>query len=656
MVSGHRLMSRNEVLTHLHREVKNPHLREQIRQAILSGSAKDIETIWNSKGTPVGIEEFIFSKEYMNATVDGEGLVYPVVLDALKEINSGRYVEVVFTGGIGSGKTTAALYTVAYQLYLLSRMKNPHKPFGLDPATEIMFIFQNLTLDLARRVGFARFKEMIDKSTYFQRVFPYQKDLKTKMKFPNRIEVIPVSGSDSAAIGQNVIGGMIDELNYMDRVEQSKQSVDGGTYDQAIEVYNSIARRRKSRFMNQGKLPGILCLVSSRRYPGQFTDIKEEQARTDPTIYIYDKCMWDIKPGSYCGERFPVFVGDEGRKPRFLETEEADDYPGLVRWVPIEHRDDFEADINNALRELAGVSTLARNPFFALRERVVACIGKRRSVVSAENVDFQTRSPLIVKSHFTNPNIPRWVHVDLSLTGDSTGVAIGHCSGFREMPRGDKLVEVLPVIEFDMVLEVRPPKGGEIEYWRIRDLLFNLRAEGLNLQWLTTDSHQSNDFRQLMYQQGFSTGLESTDTSPVPYKVCRSAMYDGRVLLTDNPKIISEFSGLEQDPKTGKIDHNSHSCFTGDTRLRLADGSSISFQEASLASSTLTGVTWDRSLGTSRSAPLLRPHVARWVTELVEVELDTGEIISCTPEHLWLLRDGTYKQAQDLTPEDNLQD
>jgi len=37
------------------------------------------------------------------------------------------------------------------------------------------------------------------------------------------------------------------------------------------------------------------------------------------------------------------------------------------------------------------------------------------------------------------------------------------------------------------------------------------------------------------------------------------------------------------------------------------------------------------------------------VTELVEVELDNGSKYVCTPEHLFMLEDGTYEQAQFLT-------
>ena len=60
--------------------------------------------------------------------------------------------------------------------------------------------------------------------------------------------------------------------------------------------------------MVQGKIPGLLCLVSSRRYPGQFTDVKEAEAKKEidmtdkSTIYVYDKKAWEIKPaGTFLG-------------------------------------------------------------------------------------------------------------------------------------------------------------------------------------------------------------------------------------------------------------------------------------------------------------------------------------------------------------------
>lgn len=44
------------------------------------------------------------------------------------------------------------------------------------------------------------------------------------------------------------------------------------------------------------------------------------------------------------------------------------------------------------------------------------------------------------------------------------------------------------------------------------------------------------------------------------------------------------------------------------------------------------------------------------VKELVEIELEDGTVVKCTPDHRWMLKDGTYKMAKDLSEEDELLD
>ena len=88
----------------------------------------------------VNIRQFIEWKEYL----DAKDVIYPEIMKCLEELNGGKYSEAVLTGGIGAGKSTVALYTSAYQLYLLSCLKSPQLEFGLDPSSEIVLIFQNL--------------------------------------------------------------------------------------------------------------------------------------------------------------------------------------------------------------------------------------------------------------------------------------------------------------------------------------------------------------------------------------------------------------------------------------------------------------------------------------------------------------------------------
>lgn len=511
---------------------------------------------------PVGIEEFLCSREYLDKKAD----IYPAVMEELLELNSGDYTEAVLTGGIGSAKTTIALYTNAYQVYLLSCMRSPHREFGLDPSSEILLIFQSINAALAKNVDFARFKSMIGESRYFKEKYPFKKDVESRLKFPNRIEVVPVSGQETAAIGQNVIGGLIDELNYMAVIEKSKQSVDKGTFDQATSLYNSIARRRKSRFLESGKLPGILCLVSSKKYPGQFTDKKMEEREREireagrSTIYLYDKRVWDIKPeGTFTKGWFHVFIGDESRKPRILtENEEMpEDDRELCMAVPKEFENDFVDDITNALREIAGVSTLARHPYFVEVERVNASFGKVASIFSDEWTDFVSNKLSIRKNAFWNPKLPRFAHVDLAKSGDSAGVAIGCVYDFVDLKTIDRGESgYMPKIRFDGILEVRPPKGAEILFFKIRQIFLVLRKMGMNVRWVTFDSFESTDSQQILRQQAFVTGDQSMDILPCkPYDFLKSAIYDGRVIAQAHPHVKKELLHLERDAKTGKIDH-----------------------------------------------------------------------------------------------------
>lgn len=534
----------------------------------LSNSVDDIESSALAsrdryKWRPVDVEEFVVSPQFM----DKKKEVYPLVLEDLIKINNGSYYEAVFTGGIGSGKTTAALYTNAYQLYLLSCLYNPHELYGLDPASEILFVFQSITATLAAGVDYARFRAMLESSPYFKEHFPFDRKLLSKLVFPNRIEVKPISGADTAAIGQNVMGGLIDELNYMSVIEKSTKGakgVDKGSYDQAIALYNSISRRRKSRFMEQGKVPGILCLVSSKKYPGQFTDQKEAEAKQEITetgktgIYVYDKRIWEIKPDAHTGQTFRMFVGDNSHKPKILADNEVvkPEDERLVMNIPLEYKPDFRRDPMGSLRDIAGVSTLALYPYFQSREDIAEMFDpEQQSILSEQTTDFILPKLAIYPKKFWKPSIPRWIHIDLSLSRDATGVSCGCCPGFAATGRGEDDYEMLPQIRYDFQLQVKPPPGGEILFHKIRSLIYSLKEMGLNIKWVSFDSFQSIDMQQILRQQGYVTGEISMDKSTLPYEMLKTACYDHRVSAPLHEVCEAELVGLEMDPKAKKVDH-----------------------------------------------------------------------------------------------------
>jgi hypothetical protein len=520
----------------------------------------DVVRLMTYRHEPVSVREFLESKFYLGK----KGEVYPVVMQEAEEINSGKYDEVVLVGGIGAAKTSLALYSQAYQLYLLSCYWNPHAVWALDRSSEIKIVFQSLNKTLAKGVDYQRFKSMVEASPYFQNHFAFDPGVASVMKFPSRVEVEPISGAETAAISQNVIGGVIDEINFMAVVENSRMSADGTTYDQAVQLYNAIARRRKSRFLKAGRaLPGLLCLVSSKKVPGQFTDQKEEEARVNGRIYVYSKRVWEVKPeGTYSGEYFSVFVGDGSRQPRVLRVDERvrDEDRHLVDAIPVEYRHEFEQDITKALRDIAGRSTMAVHPYLPRRDAVLANFGRRESVFEQERIDFSVEKLRVrvelVKRH---PESPRWAHVDLGVTSDSAGLAISHVSEFKKVDRGG-YSEVLPVVEVDGVLEVVPPVSadGEIDFSAIRRVLYRLRDMGMPVKWVSFDSYQSTDSMQILRRQGFLTDYVSMDTTMIPYDLLKQALYDGRTPCPRHVKLATELVQLERDFRRGKVDHPAH--------------------------------------------------------------------------------------------------
>ncbi|WP_370040023.1 hypothetical protein [Sinorhizobium fredii] len=173
----------------------------------------------------------------------------------------------------------------------------------------------------------------------------------------------------------------------------------------------------------------------------------------------------------------------------------------------------------------------------------------------ARTATFRATRLQLYPRRIQHPDEPRFAHVDLALTKDSAGVSVGHVPSFADINRGDT-IETLPLIQYDLVLEVRPPRGGEIELENIRRLLYALRDQlKLPLKWVSFDQYQSRDSMQIMSRQGFIVGYQSMDIDTFAYDVIKQAFYDDRVRAPAHPKAQKEMTTLEIDTKKNKIDH-----------------------------------------------------------------------------------------------------
>ncbi len=97
-------------------------------------------------------------------------------------------------------------------------------------------------------------------------------------------------------------------------------------------------------------------------------------------------------------------------------------------------------------------------------------------------------------------------------------------------------------------------------------------------------------------------------------------------------------------------------CFSGDTLVALADGRALSFK--ALVAEQAEGkehfgytIRKDGTIGLER---LINARITKAQAKVIRVTLDDGESIVCTPDHRFMLRDGSYKSAAELTPDDSL--
>ena len=100
--------------------------------------------------------------------------------------------------------------------------------------------------------------------------------------------------------------------------------------------------------------------------------------------------------------------------------------------------------------------------------------------------------------------------------------------------------------------------------------------------------------------------------------------------------------------------HAQH-CFSGDTKVSLLDGTERTFIE--LCEQFQGRTFWVYSCDTKGNIVPGLAHSVRKTgvaRKIVKVKLDNGEEIRCTPDHLFLMRNGSYKAVSDLRAGDSL--
>lgn len=561
---GFRDEERQEVLEVRGASGEPPTLSEMLKGKSKKEIYSIVSKLLGYEEVPPEIDHFISDPAYLGEVLDGGRAVYEYWKAALRSIYpnpfESPYLEVVATGAIGIGKTTLAKVGSSYDISKMLLLANPHRNYGLISTQKIEYAIVNATMSLARSVIYDELIEWWRISPFFSSHMRKNKSPDTL--FPKRINI--VSGSrPSHFIGKAIFGAILDEMNFQDKVE-----------NQAYENYTNILRRLKSRFGTSKYLPGHLWLLSSKRRDSDPLQVHIEKSRNDPSTVIFDAALWEVKKEklNLSGKYFYVYAGDSSRDPFII----GDTYDHKVHYhldeariirVPIEFRKDFEKDIFNAIRDLAGVSVQGVHKFIPSVE-AISSVMTGKNIVDKEylEVDFYDREPIIslmvhnierVKNPIS-PSSQRYIHMDLALSKDLVGIASAFVMDYVQVVREDpntgiQTVVREPIVIVDWVIYIKAKTNQEIPLNKVRDFILDLKRLGYPIAMASADGYQSALLLQDLTQSGLKTQILSVDRDYNPYLNLKRMIYEKRIVLPKSERLKRELMELIDTGK--KVDH-----------------------------------------------------------------------------------------------------
>lgn len=618
-----------------------------LAEAVLTGEADNTvhEVLWelDFERRPVSVDQFIHDEYYLGRIAKDLHPLWKRDLNTVFAPGS-KIFEWVMTGSIGSGKTTVAMVAKAYALYRLTCLRSPAAYYGLLRDSLITFGIFSLTKRQVADTGYSTIKGYIDMSPYFTQEFPRNRKIDSVIDFEpttgKKIKVLAGS-TELHAIGLNMFAYAMDEVNFM-RAKTDKET--GAATGQAYDLYNTVYARLLSRFMRPGGVvPGIMLLMSSRKAQTSFLEEHLKKVKDSGYTYVSDYKLWEVKDKYKFGTKtFKVEVGDRMTQSRVLGPDDKPRPGAQIIEVPEGLRKPFGEDVDQALRDVAGVATFNVSPL--IRDRQSVFDAKTKGLpnpfttdiisVSTDREDYIEdymeidRICDVVNGKWRprlNPSAPRAIHLDLSLRGDCAGFAMGHVSGLvkTEKPRLDGTMSesIMPVVLIDMMFRLVPPLSGEIDLSKIRSFIFYLQ-KFFTIIRVTADGFQSADMIQILNKVqmqklkgnpqnrpanvGKFAGLLSVDRSAEPYLSLRSGLFDRRVYYYPYTVLETELLDLQYDIKTGKVDHPERASDGGKGSKDVADA--------------VCGVNW-HAIGDTRmsvQAQLLLPGSDSVSTRVVE--------------------------------------
>ena len=506
----------------------------------------------------------------------------------IKVFNSPTRINtVVITGSIGGGKTTAATYMLAYKIYELSCYFPPQALFSLMNDSKILFAYFNITKDIASQVGFGQLRDLIDSIPYFQTIFKRNDKINSMLEWKESKMYVKSASSPNDVLGMNLIAFFMDEANFFkgDGTDSKGGSIND-IKSKARSLYNSVKARGKSRFVVNNEDFTFSIIVSSSMYESSFTEEIIKESQGEKNVMIFDAKLWDVKnPENYSKERFVVFSGNELIDPVVCKSvadvnyireyyklpksnastpreaiQDIKDYEIRKKLIeiPENFRKEFEGNIIQALQDIAGVPVSALGKLFSNRDAYVNALTEEESPFLQDQIVISTGANTTIQDYFKpdwrpkDPSKKRFLHIDQSISGDSTGAAQCYVDNVSYDESG------LPIlnIAFDWMIRINPPKPPhQIDLAKVRSIIpWQEEHFGITYGMISYDTFQSYSSVQDLDKSGYNVKFRSVEKDK-PYLDLCDLYYQGRIKHYRNEWYEKELFNLNWYRAQGKVDH-----------------------------------------------------------------------------------------------------
>lgn len=581
-----------------------------------------------------------------------------------------------YRGCIGSGKTTIARRAALYCIYRLCCLRNPHAMFNIAPDTAISALMISVIMAQAETTVFAPMLQMIRNTPCFKEV---RKEASFEAFGPgdpvpfvkNGIRLI-FPGNIFLTIGSNInhVIGQSSAIVVMDEAEEKNPQ-------EAFDLYTAMRGRIKSRFLDSS-LTMCSLISSSKSKSGMVWEYIKKIPKDDPTVMLMEPPIWDVKASvfDYNKGRFWIQVGTK-TNPSVILPSEYDNIPEnkltyvpppgcrLIS-VPYEYRRDFENNIEKYLQDYGGITTdTSDRPFDDLSNlgdpglipevHLEASLGDSKPLIEKlpEKLFVNTTRGLMLARY---PYAKRYIHIDLaSRDASQTGYSLWHIEYIKDEKTGDKI----PVYVADFISWITATT--RIDHELVNQLALDLKYKAhVNIEAISYDQFQSEAIRQKLKQDREfpHVDYQSVDRTNEAYTLFSQLMLKGQIKVGDCPYLREQLSniGLEDGKvlTTHKKDM-ADSCLSFDTKIFLLSGKIVTIEELYRMDLSKEWVlacdTETRKLVPVKIERVIEKHIP---DHLLRFHLSNGRSFATTEDHLILMRNSEFVQAEDIKVGDSL--